>query len=509
MKEVRTRYAPSPTGYLHVGGARTALFNWLFARHHGGTFVLRIEDTDLVRSTEESTRAIIEALKWLQIDWDEGPGVGGPYGPYVQSERLEIYRKYAERLLAEGKAYRCYCTPEELKVRREQLLAQGKAPMYDRHCLHLSETERERLAKERPSVIRFLSPDEGEVRFHDHIRGECVFENKVLDDLVILKSDGWPTYNFAVVVDDHLMRISHVIRGEDHLTNTARQIQLYQALGWEVPEFAHVPLILGTDRTRLSKRHGAVSVGHYRDEGFLPEAMVNYLALLGWSYDDRTEIFTREQLIEYFSLERVSKHGAIFDLKKLEWMNGVYIREMPLERLAELAHERLSAAGLVPKELDDALRQRLVQIMEPLQTRIKTLGEIVPSTRFFFTDDLEFDENAVKKFLHRDYVPGLFARLIARLLELDPWDGAGIEQLFKGLAEEYNAKLGDVIQPARVALTGTSVSPPIHDVIFILGRERTVERLRRGVDMASAALATAQADKHSASDAPSPRAADA
>ncbi|MFS8664769.1 MAG: glutamate--tRNA ligase family protein, partial [Limnochordales bacterium] len=245
----------------------------------------------------------------------------------------------------------------------------------------------------------------------------------------------------------------------------------------------------GTDRTRLSKRHGAVSVGHYRDEGFLPEAMVNYLALLGWSYDDRTEIFTREQLIEYFSLERVSKHGAIFDLKKLEWMNGVYIRETPLERLAELAHQRLSAAGLVPAELDDELRARLVRIMEPLQTRIKTLGEIVPSTRFFFTDELEFDEKAVKKFLYRDYVPDLFARLIARLLELHPWQAAGIEGIFKGLAEEYGKKLGDVIQPARVALTGTSVSPPIHDVIDILGRARTCQRLRRGAELAKAALA--------------------
>ncbi|HLT58873.1 MAG TPA: glutamate--tRNA ligase [Limnochordales bacterium] len=489
MKEVRTRYAPSPTGFLHVGGARTALFNWLFARHHGGTFVLRIEDTDLERSTEESTRAIIDALRWLEIDWDEGPEVGGPYGPYKQSQRLEIYRKYTQQLLAEGKAYYCYCTPEELKERREQLLAAGKAPMYDRRCLHLSDAERERLAAERPAVVRFLSPDEGEVRFYDHVRGEVAFENKVLDDLVILKSDGWPTYNFAVVVDDHLMRISHVIRGEDHLTNTARQIQLYEALGWELPEFAHVPLILGTDRTRLSKRHGAVSVGHYRDEGFLPEAMVNYLALLGWSYDDRTEIFTREQLIEYFSLERVSKHGAIFDLKKLEWMNGVYIRETPLERLAELAHQRLSAAGLVPAELDDELRARLVRIMEPLQTRIKTLGEIVPSTRFFFTDELEFDEKAVKKFLYRDYVPDLFARLIARLLELHPWQAAGIEGIFKGLAEEYGKKLGDVIQPARVALTGTSVSPPIHDVIDILGRARTCQRLRRGAELAKAALA--------------------
>jgi len=284
---VRTRYAPSPTGYLHVGGARTALFNWLFARHHGGTFVLRIEDTDLERSSEESTRAIIEDLKWLGIDWDEGPEVGGPYGPYFQSQRLDIYNKYVEQLLAEGKAYYCYCTPEELKERREAMLAEGKAPMYDRKCLHLSEEERQRLAAERPAVVRFLSPDEGEIRFHDHVRGEVVFENRLLDDLVIRKSDGWPTYNFAVVVDDHLMQITHVIRGEDHLTNTARQIQLYEALGWELPEFAHVPLILGPDRSRLSKRHGAVAVGAYREQGVLPETMINYLALVGWAYDDK------------------------------------------------------------------------------------------------------------------------------------------------------------------------------------------------------------------------------
>ena len=239
---VRTRYAPSPTGYLHVGGARTALFNWLFARHHGGTFIVRIEDTDLERSSVESTEAIIEDLHWLGINWDEGPGVGGPYGPYAQSERLDLYNRYVNKLLEEGKAYYCYCTPEELKVRREKMLAAGKAPMYDRKCLHLSEEEREKLAAERPAVVRFLSPDDGEIQLRDHVRGDVTFENKLLDDLVIRKSDGWPTYNFAVVVDDHLMKISHVIRGEDHLTNTARQIQLYDTFGWDLPEFAHVPL---------------------------------------------------------------------------------------------------------------------------------------------------------------------------------------------------------------------------------------------------------------------------
>lgn len=488
MSKVRARFAPSPTGYLHVGGARTALFNWLFARHHGGTFILRIEDTDLERSTRESEEQVLADLRWLGIDWDEGPEAGGDYGPYRQSERLSIYKEYVQRLLDAGKAYECYCTAEELQERREQMMAAGKAPMYDRRCLHLSDEERTRLAEERPRVVRFLSPDEGEVRFRDHIRGEVVFENKLLDDLVIQKSDGYPTYNFAVVVDDHLMRITHVIRGEDHVTNTARQIQLFQAFGWELPEFAHVPLILGADRTRLSKRHGAVAVGHYRDEGFLADAMVNYLALVGWAYDDKTELFTRDELIKYFTLEKVAKHGATFDRKKFEWMNGVYIRQASLAELAEHAHGRLAAEGLVPEQLDDALRARLERVMEPLQTRMRTLAEIVPQTRFLFSDDIEFDEKAVAKFLHRDYVPDLMRKLTARLIELDPWTAEGVEGIFRGLAGELDKKLGDVIQPARVSLTGTSVSPPIHDAIFLLGREKTVERLQRGAAVAKEAL---------------------
>lgn len=490
---VRTRYAPSPTGFLHVGGARTALFNWLFARHHGGQFILRIEDTDVERSSEESTRAILEDLRWLGMDWDEGPEVGGPYGPYFQSQRLDIYNKYVEQLLAEGKAYYCYCTPEELAERREKMLAEGKAPMYDRKCLHLSEAERAKLAAERPAVVRFLSPDEGEIRFYDHIRGEVVIENRLLDDLVIRKSDGWPTYNFAVVIDDHLMRITHVIRGEDHLTNTARQIQLYQALGWEVPEFAHVPLILGQDRQRLSKRHGAVAVGAYREQGILPDAMINHLALVGWAYDDKTEIFSREELIKYFTLEKVSKHAAIFDFKKLEWMNGVYIRQTPVKKLAEYAHEWLHKAGILPAELTEEQRWKLEQIMEPLQTRLKTLAEIVPQTYYLFSDDLKFDEKAVQTYLSRDYVPELYERLIQRFSALEPWDRDGIDAVFREIAEADGRKLGDVIQPARVALTGTSVSPPIHDVIFVLGREKTVERLRAAVTLAEQARAAAQA----------------
>ncbi len=490
---VRTRYAPSPTGYLHVGGARTALFNWLFARHHGGTFILRIEDTDLERSSEESTRHIIEDLRWLGIDWDEGPEVGGPHGPYFQSERLDIYNRYIEQLLEEGKAYYCYCTPEELKERREAMLAEGKAPMYDRKCLHLSDEEREKLAAERPAVVRFLSPDEGEIRFFDHVRGEVTFENKLLDDLVIRKSDGWPTYNFAVVVDDHLMEITHVIRGEDHLTNTARQIQLYEAFGWELPEFAHVPLILGPDRSRLSKRHGAVAVGAYKEQGFLADTMVNYLALVGWAYDDKTEIFSRDELVKYFTLEKVAKHGAIFDHKKLEWMNGVYIRNTPAEKLAEYAHQWLHEAGYLPAELDDEQRSKLEQMMEPLQTRLKTLAEIVPQTYFMFSDDIQFDEKSVRKFLSRDYVPELYARLIAKFSQLEPWERDSIEAVFRDIAEADGRKLGDVIQPARVALTGTSVSPPIHDVIYLLGRETTVMRLRDAVHRADAARAAAEA----------------
>jgi glutamyl-tRNA synthetase len=466
------------------------LFNWLYARHHGGIFVLRIEDTDLERSTEESVNAILEGLEWLGLTWDEGPGCGGDFGPYFQSERLEIYQEYVQRLLDEGKAYHCYCTPEELQARREQALAEGRDPKYDRRCANLTEEEKRALQAEgRQSVIRFLSNDVGTTEVNDLIRGQIIFENGMLDDFVIQKSDGMPTYNFAVVIDDHLMKITHVIRGDDHISNTPRQIQVYQALGFPVPEFAHLPMILGNDKTRLSKRHGATSVTEYRDQGFLPKAMVNYLALLGWSYSATDTLFTPEELIEKFTLDRVSRNPAVFDMKKLEWMNGVYLRELDPEELTDLVLPRLQQEGLLPESIDTPVRERVKKIAVSLQSRIRTLGEFVPSSRYFFEDDIEYDPAAVDKILVRDYVPGMFAMLVEKLMQVEPFTEANIEQVFLEVQENVGRKLGDVIQPVRVAVTGTRVSPGMYEVLAALGRPRTLERLKVGAEMAKAKLA--------------------
>lgn len=483
MEEVRTRFAPSPTGYLHVGGARTALFNWLFARHHGGAFVLRIEDTDAQRSTEASVDVILEAMRWLGLDWDEGPQVGGPHGPYRQTERLEIYREHARRLQEAGRAYLCYCTPEELNERRQAMLKRGETVKYDRKCLHLSEAERRAYEAEgRVPVLRFLAEDEGETVVDDLIRGTVRFDNQVLDDLVLIKSDGNPTYNFAVVVDDALMRITHVIRGEDHLSNTPKQIQLYRAMGFDLPRFAHVPMILGPDRQRLSKRHGATSVEQYRDAGYLPDAMVNYLALLGWSLDDRHELFTREELIKHFSLERISKNPAIFDIKKVDWMNGVYLRSMPRAALAQEAANRLVEAGyLAPDARGDAL-PRLEAILEEVQARIKRLNELVPWTYYYFTDEIQYDRQAVERFLAPEHVRGLFQEAVEGLEGLEPFTPDGIQAVFEGIRDRRGMKLGDVLQPVRVALTGTTISPGMYEVIHLLGRETTCRRLRRWAD---------------------------
>lgn len=480
MAEVRTRFAPSPTGYLHVGGARTALFNWLFARHHGGTFVLRIEDTDAQRSTESSVEVILEGLRWLGLDWDEGPGVGGPYGPYRQTERKELYREYAQKLQEAGRAYLCYCTPEELNERRQAMLKRGETVKYDRKCLHLTEAERRAYEAEgRVPVLRFLAEDQGETVVEDLIRGTVRFDNQQLDDLVLIKSDGNPTYNFAVVVDDALMRITHVIRGEDHLSNTPRQIQIYRALGLPVPHFAHVPMILGSDRQRLSKRHGATAIDQYRDQGYVPEAMINYLALLGWSLDDRHELFSREELVQHFSLERVSKNPAIFDMKKIDWMNGVYVRAMPREELAQEAAARLEAAGyLAPQAKEEAL-PRLEAILEEVQARIKRLDELVPWTYYYFTDEVEYDPKAVEKFLKQAHIPEMLTEAVQGLEALEPFTLEGIQAVFEQIRERRKMKLGNVLQPVRVALTGGTVSPGMYEVIHLLGKETTCRRLRR------------------------------
>lgn len=485
-QSVRVRFAPSPTGALHLGSARTALFNWLFARHHGGAFILRIEDTDAARSTEASTRTIVEGLRWLGIDWDEGPGVGGAYGPYFQTERLELYRRYADELVRRGFAYPCYCTAEEVNERRQAMREAGLDPKYDRRCYGLSDAERARLEREgRRPVLRFYSSDEGETVIQDLVRGELRFANKLLDDFVIIRSDGLPTYNFAVVVDDHLMAITHVIRGDDHISNTPRQVQVFEALGVPAPRYAHLAMILGPDRTKLSKRHGAQSVMEFAEAGYLPEAVVNYLALLGWAYDDAQEIFDIPgELIEKFSLEKVSKTPAIFDREKFEWMNGVHIRRLSPRELAARARPLLEKAGLLSPELPDGEEERLVGIVEAVQPRVKTLNEIPAATAYFFSDDLSYDEKAVEKWLRREYVPGLFTRLLEELAPLEPFDAAGIERVLDRVGEAMQLGKGNVMQPIRVAVTGGTVSPGMYETLALLGKERTLARLRQALALA-------------------------
>jgi glutamyl-tRNA synthetase len=458
---VRARFAPSPTGYLHIGGARTALFNYLFTRRDGGAFVLRIEDTDRERSTPEPTRAILDSLTWLGLDWDEGP--------FFQSERGELYRASAERLLAEGKAYRCWCTADELEARRQAALAAGRRPAYDRSC-------RERTAPPAGRslhVLRFRTPLDGETAIDDQVKGRVVFQNAELDDFVIQRSDGSTIYNFCVVVDDVDMAITHVIRADDHLANTPRQILLYQALGAPLPVFAHVPLILGLDKTRLSKRHGATSVMAYRDLGYLPQAVVNYLARLGWSHGDQ-ELFSREELIRHFTLENVGKSAGIFNPEKLEWVNFQYMKATPPDELAELLVPFLERAGLpVPAD-----RAWLARVVETLRERAKTLVELAEFCRFYLVETIEPEAKAAAKHL----VPAVEApltELIERLSALPRWEPSTIEAAFQATITARDMKLGALAQPVRVAVTGGTVSPGIYEVLDALGRERSLARLRR------------------------------
>lgn len=470
MGTVRVRFAPSPTGALHIGGVRTALFNWLFARHHKGTFILRIEDTDRSRSTEESIRIILEGMKWLGLDWDEGP--------YRQTDRMEIYREHVDRLLKEGKAYYCYCTPEELEARRKQALAAGRPPKYDRKCLGLKHPP-----AGRAPAVRFVSSDEGQTVVRDLIRGAVAFDNKQLDDLIILRSDGVPTYNFAVVVDDVTMGISHVIRGDDHLNNTPRQIQLYRALGYEPPEFAHLPMILGPDKTKLSKRHGATAVTEYEDMGYLPEALVNYLARLGWSAGDQ-EIFSREELIEKFSLENVGKAAAVFNPEKLLWLNHHYIQQAETERLADLLLSLLMKDGTV-RPGGEPDREWLKKLVGLLKERSHTLLEMKQSAFPFIFDEIKIDEKAGAKHLTPD-VAGPLKELAERLKTIEPFVHAEIEKVFNAIVEEKGVKLGKIAQPVRVALTGGTVSPGIFEVIEVMGKDRTLKRIEAALRLISA-----------------------
>jgi glutamyl-tRNA synthetase len=463
MRQVRTRFAPSPTGYLHIGGARTALFNFLFARHHRGKFLLRIEDTDRERSTPEAIKAILDAMSWLSLDWDEGP--------FYQTERYPLYKGKIQQLLATGKAYPCVCTSQELDAKRQQAQKEKRKPMYDGTC-RPPEGSIPSLPKDTPYTVRFRSPRDGSTIVEDAVKGRVVFDNRELDDLIIARSDGTPTYNFCVVVDDIDMGISHIIRGDDHLANTPRQILLYHALEQPPPQFAHLPLILGTDKARLSKRHGATSVMAYRDMGYFPEAVLNYLVRLGWSHGDQ-EIFSRQELIEKFSLESVGKSAGIFNPEKFLWVNSYYLKELPLSRLAEDIIPYIAAKGY-PVPQDKSWLERMIAT---LRERSKTLVELVDAAGFYLTDDISIDEAAAQKFLTAEIrVP--LGKLVDKLAGLDDFTEASIEQAFSAVLQELGWSMGKLAQPVRVALTGSTVSPGIHEVIAVLGKERTIKRLR-------------------------------
>ena len=460
---VRTRFAPSPTGYLHIGGVRTALFNWLYARHCGGTFILRIEDTDKERSTNESVQAILEGMAWMGLDYDEGP--------IYQSDRPERYKEVIDQLLDAGQAYRCYCTREELDQVREEQRAQGIKPRYNRHC-------RDQHNPERPdveSVIRFKNPLEGSVQFNDAIRGEVVISNEELDDLVIARANGTPTYNFAVVVDDIDMEITHVIRGDDHVNNTPRQINIFKALGAALPIFVHVPMIVGGDGQRLSKRHGAVSVLQYRDEGFLPEAMQNYLVRLGWSSGDQ-EIFSLDEMISSFDIQAVNRAASAFDIDKLKWLNQHYIKASDSTRLVSLLSDRLKGRGI-----DVFNGPPVDDVVSALRERAQTLDEMADKSEYFFSEVEDYDANAARKHL-RPVARDMLADVRSRLSAVEPWSADLIHAQVMATVEDYDAKLGKLAQPLRVAVSGTAATPPIDETLLLVGKARTVDRIDRALE---------------------------
>jgi len=471
MSDVRVRFAPSPTGYLHIGGVRTALFNWLFARHHRGRFILRIEDTDQSRSTDDAIRAIVAGLRWVELEWDEGP--------YRQTERLDLYRQHAMRLLEQGQAYWCVCTAEELESRRKEAQARGLPQRYDGRC-----RDRQITNSGGDAALRFKAPQAGETVVEDLIKGQVVFENSLLDDLIILRSNGFPTYNFSVVVDDALMRITHVIRGDDHLTNTPRQIPIFRALGHAVPQFGHLPMILGTDKARLSKRHGATSVLAYQEMGYLPEAMVNYLARLGWSHGDQ-EIFTRQELIDKFSLDHVQKSSAVFNPEKLLWVNAEHLKSSEPRLVATLLRPFLDQAGL-GVEATAMPAGWLEQLVILFRERARTLAEMAVAAKPYVKDELAYDEAALKKLLTPAMVPAL-TKLTERLERVPDFSQAELEKAFKRLVEEEGIKMGQLAQPVRVALTGGTASPGLFEVMVLLGRERTLARLKQGMALAGRA----------------------
>ncbi|MFP4662530.1 MAG: glutamate--tRNA ligase [Halanaerobiales bacterium] len=489
MSDMRLRFAPSPTGRIHIGNIRTALFNWLWARSSEGTFILRIEDTDLERSTREFEEVILKEMNWLGLDVDEGVGPGGDYGPYRQSERLDLYNKYAEKLVEEGKAYYCYCSPEEIDEMREEAASIGEMPRYNGRCRKLTAEEKEKYETEgREPVIRFKVPDEEvDVVVKDRIRGEVTFNSSVLDDFIIFKSDGMPTYNFAVVIDDTMMKITDVVRGEDHLSNTPKQLLIYEALGFKPPKFAHLPLILDEEKKKLKKRSDsdAVYIGEYREKGYLPEALFNFLSLLGWSTKNDEEILSKEEIISRFDIEEVNKSGAVFDIEKLNWMNGKYIRESELDSIVELSIPYLKKAGYISGEISQQKYDWLRRVIEVTRNKVDYLSQIPEQAELFFKDlEYEDKEEAVEEFKGEN-VELVFNTLKEKLAELEEFNPDSINKIFNKMRKELPVKARTVYHPTRVALTGMNSGPELNHVIYILGLEETEKRLDKALELSA------------------------
>ncbi len=481
---VRVRFAPSPTGYPHLGNIRTALFNWLFARRYGGKFILRVEDTDVARKVEGAVEMILDSLRWLELDWDESL--------YFQSQRLDIYRDVANKLLREDQAYLCYCSAERLEAMRQGQIKRKQPPKYDGRCRNLTQPQKAQLKAEAiTAVVRFKTPLDGETTFQDLIRGRVSFQNSTLDDFVLLKSDGYPTYHLANVVDDHLMAISHVLRADEWLSSTPRHTLIYQALNWQAPHFAHLPMILGPDRSKLSKRHGATNIIEYREQGYLPEAMINFLALLGWSLDDKTELLTREELVKNFSLERISKTAAVFNRDKLEWMNGVYLRQLSLDELVR------QATPFLDRDLPLSVRRPLDsdyarQVMSLIQERAKTLAEVPRLSDFFFLDELQYETSLLLSGgLSSKAAIGAIKAPLKRLEAVGVWDPKSLEDILRPVATELNLSTAKFFGLLRVAITGRSAAPPLFETMAVLGQGKCFRRLITALDRLSA-LAWAQ-----------------
>ena len=484
---VRVRYAPSPTGYPHIGNIRTALFNWLFARHHGGKFIVRIEDTDQERLVPGAVDGILDGLNWLDIDWDEGPRVGGPYGSYFQSERLPLYQEAAEKLIAQGAAYRCYCSRERLAQVRQEQERTKQATRYDGHCRDLNDAQRRSLGAEGgPSVVRFAMPHSGVTQLQDLIRDDVEWQNELLDDFILLKSDGFPTYHLAVVTDDYLMQISHVLRAEEWLSSAPRHLQLYQALGYPLPQYGHLPMILGPDRSKLSKRHGATSILEYRDDGYLPDALRNFMVLLGWSLDDKTEVMPLDTIMENFTLGRVGKPAAIFDREKLSWMNGLYIREMAAEALADAMLPFLERG--LPAELLPVDREYLLRIVPLVQERLKLLSEAAEMTAYFFEAQPDYDPaTLVQRGATAEETLAALERAGNDLRVVPDFTAPVLEELLRQAGEELGLAPRRFFGTLREAVTGRSVSPPLFETMEVLGRERVLPRLQWAIGRLSEA----------------------